>query len=141
MFGAISEIISALSGRAGLAEAGVDSERVALAALLVHVAAVDGVVKTSESAELETMLADRFALGRSAARQLISFAQRADEEATDFSEFTASLKRRLGPAERRKVIDMMWAIARADGHVHEFEETLIARVAQLLDIQGAGGNA
>ena len=134
MFEAISDLIATFAGRAAPAGAETGSERLVLAALLVHVAAIDGVILDSEAEALETMLADRFALGRPAARQLISKAQTADAEAADFSAFTASLKRRLGPEERAKVIELMWGIARADGQVHEFEEALIARVAEVLGV-------
>lgn len=134
MFEAISELLATLGGRTAPAGAEAGSERLTLAALLVHVAAIDGVMLDSEAEALETMLADRFALGRPAARQLIGRAQLADAEAAGFSSFAASLKRRLGPEERTRVIEMMWAIARADGHVHEFEEALIARVAAVLGV-------
>ena len=138
MFGAISGLIANLGARAGLAELGADSGRLALAALLAYVAAVDGVVKDSETKALETLLADRFALGRSAARQLISAAHKAEEEEeSDFSAFAAGLKRSLDPQERAAVIGLMWTMARADGHVHEFEEALIARVEQLLEVASA----
>lgn len=133
MFGAIGGLIADFGARAGLPASEADGERVALAALLAHVAAIDGVVEDSEAEALETMLAERFALGLGAARRLISAAHKADEEANDFSEFVSSLKRSLGPQERARVISLMWDMARVDGHVHEFEEALIARVETLLE--------
>lgn len=132
MFEAIKDRLATLRGRS--VEADVPDERLALAALLVHVAAIDGLMLDSEALRLETLLADRFALGRSAARQLIGRAQATDAEAGDFSGFVASLKRQLGAPERARVVALMWEIARADGHVHEFEEVLIARVAELLEV-------
>ena len=111
-----------------------DRVRLAIAALLVHVATVDGVLLDSENDALAKLLSDRFGLGRIAALSLMSSARKADSEANDFSGFAAELKRRLDIGERRQVIDLMWSIARADGEVHEFEEALIARVAGVLDI-------
>ena len=134
MFEAISELLAGLGSRTAPARLVADDERLALAALLVHVATVDGRFLDSEAQALETLLADRFALGRPAARRLITKAQTADVEALDFTEFATRLKRRLGPQERARVIELMWSIARADGQVHESEEALIGRVAQLLEV-------
>jgi hypothetical protein len=37
-------------------------------------------------------------------------------------------------AERRRLIEMMWTIAYADGHAQEFEENIIWRVSELLGV-------
>ena len=37
-------------------------------------------------------------------------------------------------AERRRLIEMMWTIAYADGHAQEFEENVIWRVSELLGV-------
>ena len=131
---AIGEIMRPAGDLAEQRDQGEDSVRLAIAALLTHVAHVDGVLHDKETAALETMLAERFSLGETAARQLIASARRADGEANDFSAFASEVKRRLDAAGRARVIAMMWAVARADGEVHEFEEALIERVARLLAV-------
>jgi uncharacterized tellurite resistance protein B-like protein len=44
------------------------------------------------------------------------------------------LKRRLDEDGRRQIIGMLWDMAHADGQVHEFEENVVWRVAELLGV-------
>ena len=67
---AISEIMRPAGDLAEQRDRGEDSVRLAIAALLTHVAHVDGVLHDKETAALETMLAERFSLGETAARQI-----------------------------------------------------------------------
>ncbi|WP_428688058.1 TerB family tellurite resistance protein, partial [Roseibium sp.] len=57
-----------------------------------------------------------------------------DEEAVDLYGFTSVLKRTTDEAERLAIVEMMWEIVYADGHVHEFEDNTIWRVAELLGV-------
>jgi len=44
------------------------------------------------------------------------------------------LKRTADETERLAIVEMMWEIVYADGHVHEFEDNTIWRVAELLGV-------
>jgi uncharacterized tellurite resistance protein B-like protein len=44
------------------------------------------------------------------------------------------LKRRFDEDGRRQVVGMLWDMAHADGTVHEFEENVVWRVAELLGV-------
>jgi uncharacterized tellurite resistance protein B-like protein len=111
-----------------------DDYRVAAVALLVHVADIDGEIAVSERQRIKNLIAERFGLDPAASRQLIATAERADRESVDLCHFTSVLKRTLDEQGRRKVIEMMWDIAYADGKVGEFEENVVWRVAELLGI-------
>ena len=52
----------------------------------------------------------------------------------DLYHFTSLLNRELEEDGRRCVVEMMWEIAYADGHVSEFESNLIWRAADLLGV-------
>jgi len=56
------------------------------------------------------------------------------DTAVDLYGFTSVLKRRLDEAERERIVSMMWELVYADGKVHEFEDNLIWRVAELLGV-------
>jgi uncharacterized tellurite resistance protein B-like protein len=109
-------------------------ERLATAALLVHTIAVDGEVKHKEQAVLRDALTRHFDLTRSQADDLIERARERDNEAVDLYGFTSILKRSLEPVGRERVIEMMWEIVYADGGVHEFEDNMVWRVAELLGV-------
>ncbi len=109
-------------------------ERLATAALLVHTIAVDGDVKPKERTVLHEALTRHFGLSRSEADTLIERARERDAEAVDLYGFTSVLKRSLEPEGRERVIEMMWEIIYADGGVHEFEDNMVWRVAELLGV-------
>ena len=109
-------------------------ERLATAALLVHTLAVDGEATSKERKALHEALMHTFSLSRSETDQLIERARAWDAEAVDLYGFTSVLKRALDPAGRERVIELMWEIVFADGGVHEFEDNMVWRVAELLGV-------
>ena len=108
--------------------------RVAAAALLVHAVAVDGVVSERERRMLLDVLGRRFSLGEAEAAALLDEAKARDDEAVDLYGFTSRLKRELDEDGRRRVVEMLWEVVYADGTVHEFEDNLVWRVAELLGV-------
>ena len=119
---------------------GPEDTRVAATALLAHVVAIDGTLSEAEKQRVRALLQSRYGLEDDEARALIRVAVMREREAFDLDEFTGLLARRLDEPARRDLVAMMWDVARADGTVHEFEESLIWRVAQLLGVADAGRN-
>jgi uncharacterized tellurite resistance protein B-like protein len=101
---------------------------------LFHVIAVDGVVSTPEREKLSEGLMRRYQLDRQGVRKLIADAETADNEAIDLYGFTSILKQHLDIPERERIIELMWTVVYADGVVHEFEDNIIWRVAELLGV-------
>jgi uncharacterized tellurite resistance protein B-like protein len=111
-----------------------DDARVAAAVLLLHVAAIDGSVTPGERDRLERLLVQGFGLEAESAAALIAVAEKRDHETADIIALAERLRRRLDAPERQRILAMMWAMARSDGHLHEFEENLLARSAIWLDV-------
>ncbi|WP_034991832.1 TerB family tellurite resistance protein [Beijerinckia mobilis] len=111
-----------------------DDFRLAAVALMVHVAHVDGETVAAERDKLQSLVEERFGLDRKASRALLRQAEASDRVTADFSEFTDVLKRHLDEEARARVVMMMWDIAEADGRIHEFEENMIKRITELLDV-------
>ncbi len=111
-----------------------NDSRLAAAALLVHAAAIDGNISDAERAMLRSMLKDRFDLDDAGTTKLLDAAITAEHEAIDLYHFTSVLNRSLDEAGRKRLIEMLWQIALADGRVTEFEDNLIWRAADLLFI-------
>lgn len=108
--------------------------RVAAAALLVHTGSVDGEYSEEEREKLLKLVASRFSLDEAEADKIVADAETADVEAVDLYSFTSILKSRLDETERERIVEMMWEIVFADGEVHEFEDNLVWRVAELLGV-------
>lgn len=127
----VREITVGENGKKTFAE---DDKRLAAAALLFHLLDIDGVEEDSESIKLRQILRDHYQLTDTETTELIAAAKQRDEEAVDLYGFTSVLKRTTDEKERLAIIEMMWEIVYADGHVHEFEDNTIWRVAELLGV-------
>lgn len=135
MFNSIRDWIDRLS-RAGEGRevyAGSDP-RLSVAAILVHIVAVDGVVKEAEKRRLRDCLKGHYKLSDSETEALIEEATQRDEQAVDLYSFTSVLKRELDDEGRREVVELMWEMVFADGDVNEFEDNVVWRVAELIGV-------
>src|SRR5215471_18870271 len=110
--------------------------RRAAAALLVHVATLDGDLTDEKRQKLHAILETQYGLDPAATDELIAEATQDDREAVDFYHFTSLLMRTLDEAGRLRVVEMLWEIAFADGIVTEFEDNALWRVADLLAVSG-----
>ncbi len=108
--------------------------RVAAAGLLVYAMNVDGVQSRAEKARASALLQERFSLDEDETRALLTAAGERNRDALDFNDFTGVVKRAYNLEGRQRIIEMMWEIAFADGALHEFEDDLVWRVAEELDI-------
>jgi uncharacterized tellurite resistance protein B-like protein len=111
-----------------------DDYRLAAAALLVHVVNADGITAPVELTRLRSAIEATFGLDARATAELLDKAVESDREAIDFYQFTSVLRRMLDDDGRRKIVEMMWDVAFADGTIDELEENTIWRVAELLNV-------
>lgn len=108
--------------------------RLAAAALLIHVATIDGTMSKAELEKVHDLVQQRFNLDDDATEKLLEEAIAAESESVDLYHFTSQLMRSLDESGRERVIEMMWQIVYVDGHVSEFEDNLIWRAADLLGV-------
>ncbi|GLI92480.1 TerB family tellurite resistance protein [Methylocystis echinoides] len=135
MFDALKSLISELTGETPAPRPLEAADyQLAAAALLVHIASIDGEFDDDERARIQQLIEERFGLPPGEARALIADARESEREAVDLYRFTSVLKRRLDEDGRRQVVGMLWDMAHADGSVHEFEENVVWRVAELLGV-------
>jgi len=109
-------------------------KQLAQAALMYHVIAVDGVIRDEERARLIEVLSGQFEIDADEAEQLAYQGRDAEHEAIDLYQFTSILKRALGEDERVTMIENLWEMVFADGVVHEMEDNVVWRVAELLGV-------
>lgn len=111
-----------------------DDARVAVAALLVHMIRIDGVVTDDETVSVRAALDTQFGLSGDALDDVIAEATRRDDEAVDLYGFTSILKLKLSEEERVEVIELLWRAVFADGVVNELEDNMVWRTAELLGV-------
>lgn len=134
MLKALKDFLSDLTGSDESARFAGDDPRLAAAGLLVHLISVDGEVDQREQEELHRVLQQHFDLDNTQLAELIATATRRDAEAVDLYGYTSVLMRRYDEIERLRIVEMMWEMVYADGIVHEFEDNMVWRVAELLAI-------
>lgn len=108
--------------------------RLAAAALLVHVAGIDGEIDEPERVKLHAVLKQHFNLDDATTDRLVAQATEAEHESVDFFRFTSRLTHSLDELTRARIVEMMWQIVFADGAKTEFEDNLVWRAADLLGI-------
>jgi uncharacterized tellurite resistance protein B-like protein len=134
MLDAIKSFLTDLTGESEKRDLGEDEARLAAAALLFRAIAIDGDVSQDERKALFELLMRQFDLEAEDAASLVADAEEAEKEAIDLYGFTSVLKARFDEAERERIVEMMWTLVYTDGNVHEFEDNLIWRVAELLAV-------
>ncbi len=108
--------------------------RLAAAALLINAASVDGKFDPEERKKLKALLKARFDLEGDGLRQVLGEAEAWEQESVDLYSFTSILARELDQDGRKRIVEMLWEVAFADGVLHEFESNLVWRSAELLGV-------
>jgi uncharacterized tellurite resistance protein B-like protein len=108
--------------------------RLAATALLVHVISLDGEPSEVEKRKLHGLIESSFGLDQGTADRLIASAMLVEGEAVDLYHFTSVIMRSVDDAGRLRIVEMMWELVYADGSVHEFEDNVVWRVAELLGV-------
>ena len=116
-------------------EASLDTHdpKLSVAALLVHLAAVDGQMKADERRAIQDALMDHYSLDESAVEKLVKQAAMRDAEAVDFYRFTSAITQ-LPMDDRIEIIRMMWQVVFADDKNHELEDNMVWRIAELIGV-------
>jgi len=113
----------------------VDNElQLATAVLLVRASVIDGEKDPAETAKLSKLLKDRFELSSEDVDELIVQAGQKEEEAVDLYSFTRVITKKLDLDGRRRVVEMLWEMAFADGVLDDYEANLIWRVSELVGV-------
>ncbi|SEQ24704.1 Uncharacterized conserved protein, tellurite resistance protein B (TerB) family [Devosia sp. YR412] len=116
-------------------ETGIDKNdpKLSVAALLVHLAAVDGQMKDAEREAIKGALQDHYGLDEQSVDRLVKEAALRDAEAVDFYKFTAAITQ-LEMDDRIEIVRMMWMVVFADKKNHELEDNMVWRIAELIGV-------
>lgn len=106
---------------------------VAVTALLVEAALVDGVYVNIESDMIAEILVEAFAFDADKADALLAEAETLAEEAVGSHQFTKHAKK-LTMAERVQVVEAMYRVILADGERSDLEDAYARHVSGLLHV-------
>ena len=124
-----------LSSQPTLAQAGSHSfeeRQLAAAALMVEAAAMDDAFDADERVRIGRLIQNRFWLSAAEAADLVAQAEQAASASVEWHSFTRAIKDGFDHDERVELIEMLWEVAYADRRLHDYEASLLRRVAGLL---------
>ena len=113
---------------------GGDETQVAAVALLVEAAVMDGDFDDDERRTIARLLGRQFGLEAAAVEDLIRAGEQAVERSNQLYAFTRVVKEGFDFEQRIGMIEMLWEVAYADGELHDFEASLVRRVAGLIHV-------
>jgi uncharacterized tellurite resistance protein B-like protein len=114
---------------------GGDELQLAVAALLLEAAVVvDGDFDPHEREIVRGLLQRCFSLSPDDAQLLIAAAERRIEMSSQLFGFTSTVNSRLSRERKIELIEMLWEVAYADGVLDPLEDTLLRRIAGLIDV-------
>jgi uncharacterized tellurite resistance protein B-like protein len=114
---------------------GADELQLAVAALLLEAAVVvDGDFDPHEREIVRRLLQRCFALSADDAQLLIAAAERRVEMSSQLFGFTSTVNSRVSRGRKIEIIEMLWEVAYADGVLDPLEDTLLRRIAGLIDV-------
>jgi uncharacterized tellurite resistance protein B-like protein len=111
-----------------------DEMRLAAAALLVEVASVDENFDSDERARILGFVTERFSLSDDDAAALVEAAERKVDDSVQLYAFTSAISNGFSYEERVELMETLWRVVLADGHVDPHEDQLLRRIAGLIHV-------
>jgi uncharacterized tellurite resistance protein B-like protein len=113
------------------------SLNLAVAALLVEVLRADYDVAPEERHQVVQSIGKLLNLGDAESAALMELAERQIDQSHDLYQFTSMINQSYSAAEKERLVEHLWRVARADQTIHKYEEHLIRRIADLLHVAHA----
>jgi uncharacterized tellurite resistance protein B-like protein len=110
---------------------------VATAALLLEMMRMDSSVTAAEMATVAQALQTRFGLAAQEVDTLMSLAAEEAKQATDYFQFTSLINKHFSREQKIEVVENLWQVAFADGHLDAHEQHFMRKIADLLYIAHA----
>ncbi len=108
--------------------------RLAAAALLFEIVRADAEIKEEERTVVRAAIQGTFGLDQEEAEELMRLAEEEARDATSLYEFTHLIDKAFSPEQKKRVVELLWLVAFADGEKHAHEEHLVRKIAGLLHV-------
>jgi uncharacterized tellurite resistance protein B-like protein len=108
--------------------------QLATAVLMVEVMRADAASGDDERTAIVRALGEKFALQADEVDRLFELAQSASRDAPDLQGFTSQLNRGFNAAQKVRIVEYLWQVAFADGHLSNHENHLMLKLGDLLYI-------
>ncbi|NPC54058.1 tellurite resistance TerB family protein [Caenimonas soli] len=110
------------------------SLQLATAVLLVEVMRADPELGPQERLAVVSALRQKFLLADDELSRMVELAEQTARTASDFHQFTSVINDGFSHEQKIRIVEYMWQVAYADGHLDAHENHLISKVAGLLHV-------
>lgn len=111
--------------------------QLATAALLMEMMRMDERISAAERNTALAALRSEFGLAPEELERLVALAEEEARQATSYYQFTSLINKSCDPAQKAKIVEYLWQVAYADGHLDAHESHLLRKIADLLYIPQA----
>jgi uncharacterized tellurite resistance protein B-like protein len=111
--------------------------QLATAVMLVEVMRADTSFHAGEREAVMAALRDKFALSDDEAARLAELAEATARQSTDLFSFTSRINERFEMPQKLRMVEHLWRVAYADGHLADHERHVLWRIADLLHVPAA----
>ena len=108
--------------------------QIASVAFLIEMMHMDNKVLPEERQKIIDMACEHFSLTADESATLIAIAEDQMKNATDYYQFASLINKNYSQEQKTTLIKYLWEIAFIDGHLDEYEEYLVRKVAGLLHV-------
>lgn len=115
-------------------EAQENALRLAAGVLLFEIVRADGRVEEAERTVMRTALQSTFNLNPDQTAEIMRLSEEQSRSAVELFEFTSLVDRAFTPEEKKRVVELLWLVAFADGVKDASEEHMVRKIAGLLHV-------
>jgi uncharacterized tellurite resistance protein B-like protein len=108
--------------------------RLAASALLFEVVKADDTVTKEELVVMRSAVQSVFGLSLEESEELVHLGEAESRNAVSVYEFTRLVDQGFSPAQKKRIVELLWLVAFADGEKDPEEEHLIRKIAGLLHV-------
>lgn len=105
---------------------------IATCALLIEMSNIDGEFTESEKENIISIFKNDYGLSNENAVALLESSNEERENSTDLWRFASLINQNYSREEKERVIETIWGVAYADGHLDKHEDYLVHKLAKLL---------
>ena len=109
--------------------------RIAACALFLEMAGIDNEFADEERRRILTLLQEEFGLTEEHALELTREVATELQGSIDLWRFTSLINDNYSDVEKTRVVEMLWRVVYADGHLDEHEDYLMHKLGKLLGLQ------
>lgn len=111
--------------------------QIATAALLLEMMRMDEETKGIEAETVVKVLREQFGLSREALDTILQLAEQEARAATGYHQFTSLINKSCTAEQKCRIVEYLWQVAYADGHLDAHEAHLMRKIADLLYVPHA----